>query len=199
MGGLLALAQLLVHAELAGTLDEAQMLYQGVDRTEQFDTFVATRSTGLLRLARMLRPGDAEDLLQSALLKTWLRWRHLGDPTPEQAAAYTRTVMCRLAARWQRRFWRNEVPSSDALPERAGGPDEPALTAPALLAALQRLPPRWRVIVVLRFAEDLSERQVADALGCSVGTVKSSTARALQRLRQAPELSGLVTSKEHDS
>jgi RNA polymerase sigma-70 factor (sigma-E family) len=144
----------------------------------------------------MLRPGDAEDLLQSALLKTWLRWRRLDDPTPDEAAAYTRTVMCRLAARWQRRFWRNELPSSDAFPERAAAHDDWSLTAPALLSALQRLPPRWRVIVVLRFAEDLSERQVAEALGCSVGTVKSSTARALDRLRHAPELRGLVTMKE---
>jgi RNA polymerase sigma-70 factor (sigma-E family) len=172
------------------------MLYQGVDRSEQFDAFVAARSGGLLRLARMLRPGDAEDLLQTALLKTWLRWRQLGDPTPDEAAAYTRTVMCRLAARWQRRFWRNELPSSHALPERATGSDESLLTGPALLTAMQRLPPRWRVIVVLRFAEDLSERQVADAVGCSIGTVKSSTARALERLRHAPELHGLVTTKE---
>jgi RNA polymerase sigma-70 factor (sigma-E family) len=188
-----------VPDEHPGTSDEGQLLSQGMERAEQFDTFVATRSAALLWLARLLRPGDAEDLLQTALLKTWLRWRHLNDPTPDEAAAYTRTVMCRLAARWQKRFWRNELPSSDAFPERAAGVAEPALAAPALLTALQRLPPRWRVIIVLRFAEDLSERQVAEALGCSIGTVKSSTARALERLRQAPELSGLVTTKESSS
>ncbi|MFN2538200.1 MAG: SigE family RNA polymerase sigma factor [Mycobacteriales bacterium] len=164
-----------------------------MDRAKQFDTFVATRSGALLRLARILRPGDAEDLLQSALLKTWTRWGQLGDPTLDEATAYTRTVICRLAARWQRRFWRNELPSSDALPERSSEPGDTTLTALTLLAALQRLPSQWRVIVVLRFAEDLSVREVAETLGCSTGTVKSSTARALERLRQAPELHGSLT------
>jgi RNA polymerase sigma-70 factor (sigma-E family) len=138
---------------------------------EAFERLVATRSQALLRTAYLMT-GDAqtaEDLLQTALAKMIPRWGRLRDPT--------------TYLKWWRRHWRGEVPC-DTLP------DEPLADAyadadarDALRRALATLAPRQRAIVVLRFYEDLSEERVAELLGCSVGTVKSTASRALAKLR----------------
>jgi RNA polymerase sigma-70 factor (sigma-E family) len=158
-----------------------------VSAADDFDAFVAARAPGLLRLARLLRPHDAEDLLQAALLTTWQHWSRLHDPSPPSAEAYARTTLHRLAARWSRRWWHRETPTQ-ALPDgslaAASGPEHRV----DLERALATLPTRWRLVLVLRFAEDLSEAEVAQLLRCSVGTVKSSTSRALERLRALPDL-----------
>jgi RNA polymerase sigma factor (sigma-70 family) len=90
----------------------------------------------------------------------------------------------RTALAWRRRRWHGEVPTSP-LPDAAGGD---AVTAIAGRDRLQRalllVPPRQRAAVVLRFYEDLTEAETARVMGCSVGTVKSQTAKALARLRQ---------------
>jgi RNA polymerase sigma factor (sigma-70 family) len=81
------------------------------------------------------------------------------------------------------------------MPERAGvSPEDQIDLRFAVIAALRRLAPRQRAVLVLRFYEDLSEGQVAEALSCSVGTVKSQTHDALRRLRSlAPELAEFRT------
>jgi RNA polymerase sigma-70 factor (sigma-E family) len=153
---------------------------------EAFEALVDARSTSLLRTAYLLTGdwGNAEDLLQTALAKTWFRWHTLRDP--QAAEAYVRQVMSRTFATWWRRRWRGETPT-ELVPDAAhafdpyGGVDARDL----LRRALAELPPRQRAIVVLRFYEDLSEVQVAEALGCSVGTVKSTVSRALVRLRES--------------
>jgi RNA polymerase sigma-70 factor (sigma-E family) len=151
---------------------------------EGFREFVAARSPALLRTAWMLT-GDAhlaEDLLQAALARTWPHWLRLRDGQPE---AYVRKVMVRLTGSWWRRRWRGETPTA-AVPEAASGDVFAAVDERAvLLAALGGLPTRQRQVVVLRYYDDLSERQVADLLGCSVGTVKSQAARGLGKLRAA--------------
>ncbi len=152
----------------------------------RFEDFVTGRSRSLLRLGLLLTgdPGRAEDLLQTALVKAWRAWGRIdGDPEP-----YVRRIMVTTASSGWRRRWTSEVPVPDA-PE----PAAPAATAAYdvtldLRAALLRLPARQRACVVLRYVEDLSEQQTADALGCSVGTVKSQTAKALARLRIDPGL-----------
>jgi RNA polymerase sigma-70 factor (sigma-E family) len=158
---------------------------------QAFDALVDVRATALLRTAYLLTGdwGTAEDLLQTALVKTWFRWDGLRDK--DAAEAYVRQVMARTYATWWRRRWRGEV-ATGALPERAG-PDSYADVDQrhALRTALAELSPRQRAIVVLRFYEDLSETQVADLLGCSVGTVKSTASRALVRLRGLVEPSSL--------
>ena len=154
-----------------------------------FEALVDARSTSLLRTAYLLTGdwGTAEDLLQTALAKTWFRWHALRDT--QAAEAYVRQVMSRTFATWWRRKWRGETPT-DVLPDVLGHDPYSGVVARDLLRrALAELPPRQRAIVVLRFYEDLSEVQVAEALGCSVGTVKSTVSRALVRLRQ----SGLAT------
>lgn len=149
-----------------------------------FDSFVRESSSGLARLAFLLT-GDrqlGEDLLQTALCKVLPHWHRVitnGDPTP-----YVRTVMVRTAIGWRRRRWNGETPAND-LPEPTASSDfSNALdTRERLRAVLTTLPARQRAVVVLRFYEDRSEAEVAQLLGCSVGTVKSQAAKALTKLR----------------
>jgi RNA polymerase sigma-70 factor (sigma-E family) len=149
-----------------------------------FDSYVRRQSSALLRLAYLLT-GDhhrARDLVQSTLTKMLPRWDGVaarGDPH-----AYVRTVMVHTALGWRRRKWQAEQPTGD-LPDRPVNGDPVAAVADRerLRRALGRLPPRQRAAVVLRHYEDLSEAQAAAALGCSIGTVKTHTARGLDRLR----------------
>ncbi len=91
--------------------------------------------------------------------------------------------MATTATRWWRRRWTGERPTAE-LPEHAGPHEyEPVDDRDRLRRALAELPARQRAMVVLRFYEDLSEAETAEALGVSVGTVKSTTSRALARLR----------------
>jgi len=147
-----------------------------------FEEFVAGRGQALQRFGYALT-GDwalAEDLLQTSLAKAYLRWSRVQRDNPE---AYVRKIMLNTWASWWRRRWRGEVPSAQ-LPDVAG-PDSFAAVdrRHALRAALAKLPDSQRAVVVLRYHQDMSEAQVAELLGISVGTVKSQAARALARLR----------------
>ena len=150
-----------------------------------FEVFVQTRTRPLLRTAYLL-VGDeqrAEDLLQTALAKAWFAWRRI-EWAPE---AYVRRVMVTTSVSWWRRRWNGEMPTAELPETPRSTPDEGAHDHDLWLA-LRRLPPRQRAIVVLRYLEDRSERETALLLGCSVGTVKSQTARALAKLRLDPVL-----------
>ena len=150
---------------------------------EAFEALVDARSTRLLRTAYLLTGdwGLAEDLLQTALASTWMHWHQIKDK--QAAEAYVRQTMSRTYATWWRRKWRGETPT-DVLPDVSGLDPYTDVDAKQLLRlALAELSPRQRAIVVLRFYEDLTEPQVAQALGCSVGTVKTTVSRALRRLR----------------
>lgn len=156
---------------------------------DEFAAFVAARQRSLQRTAWLLT-GDwaaAEDLVSQALAKTWLSWGRL--LRRDQPQVYVYRVMLRLHATAWRRRWRGEVPHAEP-PDRPG-PDElaaEAVTRVAVLDALGRLPRRQREVVVLRYFEDLTETQTAAALGVAVGTVKSTTAAAMARLRADPRL-----------
>ncbi|WP_028654298.1 SigE family RNA polymerase sigma factor [Nocardioides sp. J54] len=144
-----------------------------------FEAFVLARRGALLRTAFLLT-GDAhaaEDLVQTALVKVVGRWRRIqADPEP-----YVRTVLGRESVnRWRRRRWR-EV-TTDQLPEAVGREDG-TVDRLDLRAALDRLAPRQRAVLVLRYYEDLTEAQTAEVLGIAVGTVKSHARDALARLR----------------
>jgi RNA polymerase sigma-70 factor (sigma-E family) len=163
-------------------------------RDEEFTRFVAGNATALLRTAFLLTGdrGAAEDLLQDAFERVYVAWPRVTEPF-----AYTRTALVRGSVnRWRSRSRRPEQPLDGhdlALPD---GAEERAEQA-RVLAALARLPARQRATVVLRFWDDLTEAATADVLSCSVGTVKSQTARALARLRT--ELGGLPrTAPDHD-
>jgi len=153
-----------------------------------FDTLLQTRSRPLLRAAYALTSdwAQAEDLLQTALTKTYLRWHTLDDV--EAGEAYLRRVMFTTYARWWRRKWRGEVPT-ETLPDQDGS--DPYIDADrreVLRRALATLPRRQRAVLVLRFFEDMTEAQVAETLEVSIGTVKSTTSKALAKLRVRAEL-----------
>lgn len=156
-----------------------------------FAEFVATRSAALMRLAHVLT-GDqhaAEDLLQSALVRAAARWGRI-HTAPE---AYVRKIMYReQVSGWRRRARRPETPMAQ-LPEVPGfGPDSSAEARVVLQAALRALPARKRAVLVLRYLEDLPESQVAELLGCSVGTVRSQTYKALAQVRSELAAAGVT-------
>jgi RNA polymerase sigma-70 factor (sigma-E family) len=146
-----------------------------------FEAYVAARRPALLRTAYLLTGShtDAEDLVQVALVKVVPHWRRVA----ERPEPYVRQVLVRESvSRWRRRRWRETA--TGAVPDRpeAVGDVDRALDLQAALAAL---PPRQRAVVVLRYYEDLTERETAQVLGIAVGTVKSQARDALARLRAA--------------
>jgi RNA polymerase sigma-70 factor (sigma-E family) len=158
-----------------------------------FAEFVAAASPRLLRAAWLLTgdAGRAEDLLQTAFARAWPHWRRIsatGDPE-----AYVRRVLFTTNATWWRRRWRSETPTA-SLPDRPEPLDESDEVArrEVVRGALATLTRGQRAVVVLRFVEDLSEVETARILGCSVGTVKSQTSRALSRLRDDSGLRALL-------
>jgi RNA polymerase sigma-70 factor (sigma-E family) len=148
---------------------------------DEFGEFVLAAWPGLYRTAYLML-GDhqlAEDLVQASLAKTYAAWRKIKEPAA--APAYARVVLANTAASWfRRRGWRNEHPT-EVLPD--AGIDHDPTTRTVVVDALATLAPRQRAVVVLRYYDDLSVREVAHALGISEGTVKSQTSDALARLR----------------
>jgi RNA polymerase sigma-70 factor (sigma-E family) len=145
-----------------------------------FEEFVGARRDALLRTAYLLTGNhhDAEDLVQSALVKVVPKWARIMDH-PE---AYVRQVLARESVnRWRARRWR-EV-STDVVPEARHRPSAESADRIALFEALRSLSPRQRAVIVLRYFDDLTEADTAEALGISVGTVKSHAREALARLR----------------
>lgn len=157
------------------------------DRDREYVEFVEAVG-GTLRRTAFLVCGDwhrADDVVQDALYKLYLAWARVdrgGNPL-----AYARRVVVNAALDQARRPWRREVPTEE-LPDRIAPHGDPAGQFSArddMLIALGSLGPRQRACVVLRYYEDLSVEQTAEILGCSAGTVKSQTARALGSLRHA--------------
>ena len=152
-----------------------------------FSEFVEARSSSLFRTAYLM-VGDhqlAQDLLQEALVKTLIAWPRLRDRA--NVDAYTRRIIVTTSISWRRRRSFHERPTG-TLPERVDpdpDPVEAVVTHDAVIAALLTVPPRQRAAIVLRYYQDLTEAETADAMGCSVGAVKSQVAAGLKRLRKA--------------
>ncbi|MGP4102217.1 SigE family RNA polymerase sigma factor [Nonomuraea sp. KM90] len=148
-----------------------------------FGAFVAARATTLLRVAYLAcgDPSEAEDLLQTALERTYRNWDKVRHDSPEP---YVRRVIVNTAiSRARRRMILRMIPVR-ALPDTPARSDDVDLRE-VLMDALRALPPRQRAVVVLRYWEDLSEHQTAQVLGCAIGTVKSQCSKALAKLRTA--------------
>lgn len=148
----------------------------------EFHEFMAARGPALLRTAFLLTGNreEAEDLLQSSMATLLVHWRRVGKEHPE---AYVRRVIVNSHLTWWRRMRSREMPV-DVMPERATDDHTTSyVLRDEMWSALARLPRRQRAVLVLRFYEDLSERETAETLGCSVGTVKSQTAKAIAKLR----------------
>jgi RNA polymerase sigma-70 factor (sigma-E family) len=159
----------------------------GARDASAFAEFVAARSAALHRTAYLMvgEHALAQDLLQEALTKTYVAWPRLREVA--NAEAYTRRAITTTAISWRRRRSWHEQPR-DELPDRprpgATGEDDDVATRDWVWTALQRLPPRQRAAVVLRYYEDLTEAQTAIAMGCAVGTVKSQVSQAFKKLRR---------------
>jgi RNA polymerase sigma-70 factor (sigma-E family) len=151
-----------------------------------FEVFVERSSTSLVRLAYLLTGdrGHAEDLVQTALLRTARHWPRARD-APD---AYVRQVLINLSRDRIRLLFRRPreaplPPDLDTLRAADAGYDQ-VTERRVVVRALAQLPVRQRQVIVLRFFEDVSVEQTAALLGCSTGTVKSYTSRALSRLRE---------------
>jgi RNA polymerase sigma-70 factor (sigma-E family) len=162
-----------------------------------FEEFAAARQGGLLRVAFVLTADRhlAEDLVQTVLTSVWLRWPRIKGLANRDA--YVQKMLITQYVTWRRRRWWSEAPTAD-LPDRAGAAANPDVD---LARALLSLPRRQRAVIVLRYLQDLTELETARVLGCSVGTVKSQTAKALTVLRRSaalrdtadlPDLTGLT-------
>lgn len=166
-----------------------------MDRFEGFREFMAAHGDRLSRFAYLLA-GDhhaAEDLLQTALARVAARWPKVA--RYERPEAYVRRVMVNEhISRWRRRRKVVEQPV-ERVPDRyEDDRSDEAVRRLVLKRALAALPPRQRAVIVLRFFSDLTEAEVADEMGCAVGTVKSQTHAALATLRaNAPHLADLLT------
>jgi RNA polymerase sigma-70 factor (sigma-E family) len=158
---------------------------------EEFRDYVAARGPALLRAAMVLTTdrAEAEDLLQSALAKTYLAWDRINDRAAVDG--YVRRAMVNTQISWWRRR-KLEVYPTDQVPDQAVDDHTGRSELHDVLSrALDRLPKRQRLAVMLRYYEDMSEAEIADVLGVSVGTVKSTVSRAMAKLRGDAEL-------EHD-
>jgi RNA polymerase sigma-70 factor (sigma-E family) len=158
--------------------------------TAEFSEFAHSRWPRLVRLAYGITGdrGKAEDLAQTALASayaSWSRVRRADDPD----AYLRRIVLNAYRGGFRKRRVTEELTGS--LPEAGSVTADPSGRQDdraAIIAALVALPQRQREVIVLRFWLDLTEAQVANALGCSVGNVKSQASRALDRLRGSAEL-----------
>ncbi|MCQ4080977.1 SigE family RNA polymerase sigma factor [Streptomyces sp. RB6PN25] len=161
-------------------------------RTLDFEEYVRTRQDSLLRSARRLVPDpvDAQDLVQTALCRTFPRWDRIADKG--LADAYMRRVMINTRTEWWRARKLEEVPT-DTLPDSSidDGAEQRADRA-MLLSVLAVLAPKQRQVVVLRHWEQMSTEETARVLGMSTGTVKSTLHRALARMREELEQNAFV-------
>ncbi len=152
---------------------------------DEFRRFVQTRWDSLVRTAFLLTGdrGRAEDLVQQVLVKVHRRWGHIA--RVESPYAYTRAALANESASWWRR--RRVAETLGELPIHADRDPTDAYAAvdtrDEVARAVLELPPRMRAVVVLRYFEDLSEADTAQALAMSVGSVKSQASRGLERLR----------------
>jgi RNA polymerase sigma-70 factor (sigma-E family) len=157
---------------------------------ETFEDFVRGCAHRLYRVACLLTSGDlarAEDLVAESLARVYLVWPRLRDG---DAYGYARRTLVNLHTDWWRIGLRRREVVTDRPPD-VGGAGDPAgdvVRRDSVARSLRRLTRRERAVVVLRYFLDLTEKQTAAELGISVGTVKSANARALAKLRLAPEL-----------
>ena len=150
----------------------------------ELDRFVDENSDALLRTAYLMAGDlhDAEDLVQETLFKVASRWQRVS--RMDNPVAYARRILVNLASHESPKRSRNRAELKATPPAETAANTAHLDIDDQLFDALAALPPRQRSALVLRYFLDLPEVEVAAALGCSLGTVKSSTSRALRRLEE---------------
>ncbi|KAB1136734.1 SigE family RNA polymerase sigma factor [Micromonospora sp. AMSO12t] len=151
-----------------------------------YEEFADSRLAALLRYAVMLTgdPHQAQDLVQDTMVRVQLNWRRVARAdSPER---YVRRMLTNQYVDWRRGSWMRRVllraEPDDAVPVRADHAQH-AVDRDQVWSWLSGLPRRQRATLVLRYYEDLPDAEIADILGCAVGTVRSSISRALATLR----------------
>jgi RNA polymerase sigma-70 factor (sigma-E family) len=150
---------------------------------DEFAEYATASIPSLRRLALLLSRDwhGADDLVQATLAKLCQHWHRAS--AADSTDAYVRAILIREFVRGRRAGWSRRVSVTDHPPELpATAPDLDSLLD--LQAALASLAPRQRAVLVLRYYCDLDVNQSAEALGCTAGTVKSQTAKALAALRR---------------
>jgi RNA polymerase sigma-70 factor (sigma-E family) len=176
-----------VEANITGEAGRPSVLDRHADSRDAVTTLYAEHAVGLIRLAVVMlgdRPA-AEEIVQEAFCGLYQRWGRLSDPG--KALPYARSAVlngCRSALR-RRARWQGRVVAGPQLWETAESAESSVLASEehrAVLAALRRLPDRQREALVLRFYLELGEAEIAESMGITSGTVKSTTSRALAAL-----------------
>lgn len=158
----------------------------GQDGAVTYEEFADSRLTALLRYAVMLTgdPHTAQDLVQETMVRVQLNWRRVD--RADAPDAYVRRMLTNQYVDWRRGSWLSRVllrPEPDtARPSQADHAGESA-ERDLIWGWLAKLPRRQRAVLVLRYYEDLPDGEIAEILGCAVGTVRSSISRALAALR----------------
>ena len=179
--------EVVASVEVADATDVATLVGAGRDELT-FRDYVSTRSRALMRTAYLLTGNvpDAEDLVQAALAKTYLAWDRIEDRGALDG--YVRRAIVNTHISWWRRRRVEEYPTDEipdqAIADHTGNSD----LQESMRRAVDRLPERMRAAVMLRYYEDMTEAEVAEALGVSLGTVKSTVSRAMAKLRDDADL-----------
>jgi RNA polymerase sigma-70 factor (sigma-E family) len=178
------------------------LLRKGRARSE-FERFAAIHADALLRNAYLMAGdrGEAEDLVQECLLRLARKWPRVR--SMEHPGAYARRVLFNLILDGGRhRARRRTELLAVEVTDGRGASDETTAALEAhleLVQALGGLPARQRAVLVLRYFADLPEAEVASILDCSLGTVKSSTSRGLQRLRRTLDPAASLSADDETS
>lgn len=153
-----------------------------------FEEFVLARQHRLLSVAYLLTRDlqRAEDLVQEALVKAYLRWDR--GPGIAQPDAYVRRIVVNEFISGRRRRSASEQPTDTADLIDVAAPSKDPDEQLAMWRALGVLTPRERAVLVLRYYEGFTDREIADHLGCAEGTVRSLATRAYAALRAQPGL-----------
>ena len=151
---------------------------------ERLSDYVRGQWPTLVRYGTLLagNQNEGEELVQSALVRVALRWPFVRDK--DDPDGYVRRAILRTYLNSWRRIRARETPVSDIPEVESDDTTAPSVDTVVVRAAVARLAPRQRAVVVLRYLDDLSERETAELLGCSVGTVKSQLSKALTHLRE---------------
>ena len=156
------------------------------DTQQQYVEYVTGQLPALRRLAYVLCDDThhADDLVQQTITKLYVRWKKVSDV--EYLDQYVRTMLVRAFVDEKRRSWARvglmaQVPDR---PDPRAGVEQPVAEAVAVRAALARVPSRQKAVLILRFLCDMTVEDVAAALDCSTGNVKSQTSRGLATLRR---------------
>lgn len=164
---------------------------------EEFADFVSTALPRLLRFGLVLtgNPAAAEDLVQTALARSWRAWRLRSIEDPQ---AFVRKVMINSYASWYRQLATREAVAASVVQNTVMA-DEAARVddRDAVWRALLTLPPKQRTVIVLRYYEEFSESEIAAVMGTTTGTVKSQASRALRRLAAVMTRADLAEARNH--